>query len=190
MKKIGFAGAPGTGKTTVAQRFVAELRFLTGENVELIDEYARGFVSKFGEASMSDQYLLAHRQVDKELAFPKADYLVTDAPAFLTLIYVYLGLNWKNAKDLHYLGEIYPLLMENFHSYTHVFYSFPTTPTKDDGCRIHTEPKVVNEIHEFILAFAKLHRINLTILEGTLEERAQKAIDSVRGATNAPVNCQ
>src|ERR1035437_8912112 len=146
MIKIGFAGAPGVGKTTVAQCFCAELRYLTQKRVELIDEYARSFVSKFGEASISDQYLLAHKQIDKEASFPKAEYLVTDAPAFLTMVYTYLNIDWKNPKDKHFLKEIYCLLVDSFHSYDFIFCSNPLPETKDDGVRIHIDNAIVTKI--------------------------------------------
>lgn len=52
MIKIAFCGAPSVWKTTVAQNFASKLRFITRKNVGLIDEYAKQFVSKFGETTV------------------------------------------------------------------------------------------------------------------------------------------
>lgn len=185
MVKIGFVGSPATGKTTVAQSFASKLRFDTEKRVELIDEYARWFVSTFGETSVFDQYLISHRQIDREISAIKkgVDYLITDSPAFLSLIYAYMGLDWNDKKQVNCLNELYRILEENFHSHDKLFYfpPFKKTNSSIDGHRIHTEQKELEDIDEKIRGFMKIHKIDFIELGGTLDERVQKAYGIVLG---------
>ena len=182
MIKIGFLGPPGVGKTTVAQSFAAKIRFKTEKRVELIDEHARWFTSNFGIPTIFDQYLISHRQIDKEKAIShNIDYLITDSPAFLGEAYARYNIDWKDKKQVYFLEEVVKILYENYHSYNYLFY-FP--PQKDhksihDGKRVHTEVKEILEIDNFIRSLMKLHKIDFTKLEGTLKDRVNKSLQIV-----------
>ena len=47
MKRIGFVGVPGSGKSSVA-RGLAARGYEKLKKVELVSEYARRFISKYG----------------------------------------------------------------------------------------------------------------------------------------------
>jgi len=180
MIKIGFCGTPSSGKTTVAQNFASTLRFATQKKVELVDEFARWFVANFGETTVEDQYLIAHRQIDKERSVDSnIDYLITDSPAFLSLIYAYMGMDWKSKKSVFYLNELYSLLSDQFHAYDHIFYFPLLDNTTDDGKRIHTDIKILKNIDSLIRGFLILHKINHVEIDGDLNARVQQVMHLV-----------
>jgi nicotinamide riboside kinase len=179
MIKIGFLGAPSSGKSTVAQYFAAKLRVETKKKVELIDEYARFFVSNFGQTSLSDQYHIAHEQIDKEnQASKNIDYLITDSPVILTAIYAFLNIDWLDPKDVHYLQKTYSVLINHLHSYDHLFYFSPLEAV-DDGRRIHVKNDEIKKIDDFIRSFLILHNIDFIELTGSSEERVNEIMKMV-----------
>ena len=56
MNRIGFVGVPGTGKSSIARGIAAQSYKRIGK-VELVAEYARRYLSKYGPIKdVSDQY--------------------------------------------------------------------------------------------------------------------------------------
>lgn len=187
MIKIGFIGPPGVGKTTVAQSFAAKLRFITKQRVELIDEYARWFVSNFGEASVLDQYLISHRQIDKEKSICKnIDYLVTDSPAFLGEAYARYSIDWNDKKQVYFLEEIIKILHKNYHSYNYLFYFSHIEDDKsiNDGKRVHTKKQVIKKINNLIKYLMKLNKIHFIEIYGDLDVRVNKSLQIILNNKN------
>ena len=178
--KIGFIGAPGSGKTTISQNFVSLLRIESKKRVELIDEFARSFVSTFQNTSIKDQYLIAHKQIDKENEFESSDYLITDSPVILSLFYSYLCIDWNECVERYYLNEIYKLLIDRIHMYDFLFYLNPLDDINlDDGKRIHTNEQENLKINQQISYFINLHKINYVCLKGTFEEKIKQSLSLV-----------
>ncbi len=152
------------------------------KKVELIDEHARQFVSEFGPATVYDQLLISHKQLNKEKwASNGADYLVTDSPAFLSLTYAHIGINWKDLKQVHFLKELYELLITNFNSYDYLFHFSPmrNNETSDDGKRIHKNYNEFLNIDESIMAFFKIYNVDFIKLNGDLDARVKKSLNII-----------
>jgi broad-specificity NMP kinase len=65
MKRIGFVGVPGVGKTSTARALTAYCRQNEFKNIELVAEYARRFISKYGDIdTMSDQFRVTEKQIE------------------------------------------------------------------------------------------------------------------------------
>ena len=115
MKRIGFVGVPGSGKSSVA-RGLAARGYEKLKKVELVSEYARRFISKYGTIDqVSDQYKILQKQLDWENAIPQeeTDVLITDSPVFIGFLYTLTLRNSNNLKDAMYVNDIF----KNFSSF-------------------------------------------------------------------------
>lgn len=104
---INVFGGPGAGKSTTAAGLFYKMK-QKGLNVELVTEYAKDMTWEGRMNVLSDQlYILAkqHRKVSRLEG--KVDWVVTDAPFILGLIYA--------EKD--YLKTFEPLVLELWESY-------------------------------------------------------------------------
>lgn len=104
MKKpviINFHGGPGSGKSTLAARVFTELKELR-MNVELSTEFAKDLTWEQSFGVLSNQlYVFAKQQHRIYRVADKVDFIVTDSPLVLSLIYgeMYnpdMSLNFKN----------------------------------------------------------------------------------------------
>jgi nicotinamide riboside kinase len=125
MIKIGFAGIPGTGKTTQTQSLFNELSLES--TVGIVKEYARDYISKHGiMENIWEEYKIFDTQLAWEEQIIKSDveFLVTDSP--LPLIYLYSTLMHKinNEKDDMVLQDIFKrqLKVNNPVRYDIIFY--------------------------------------------------------------------
>jgi len=87
MKVINLFGGPGTGKSTTAAGLF-HLMKLAGMNVELVTEYAKEMTWEKRHNILMDQlYILAkqHRRVRRLKT--EVEYVVTDSPFLLSVIY-------------------------------------------------------------------------------------------------------
>lgn len=87
MKIINFAGAPSAGKSTSAAATFAAMK-LAGYNCELVTEYAKDVVWRESYRTLEDQlYILAKQNNKLHRLSGKVQYVVTDSPLFLALVY-------------------------------------------------------------------------------------------------------
>lgn len=104
---INIFGGPGAGKSTTAAGVFYKLK-QRGLNVELVTEYAKDMTWENRMNILSDQlYVLAkqHRRVAR--LEDKVDWIVTDAPFILGLVYV----------EPTYLKTFEPLVLELWERY-------------------------------------------------------------------------
>ena len=90
MMRVGFVGVPGSGKTSTSRALAAYCRRNEQlKRVELVAEYARRYIAKYGIDSMWDQIKILDKQTEWEDAMPvdKTDLLITDCPVFLGFAY-------------------------------------------------------------------------------------------------------
>lgn len=136
MIRIGFIGVPGAGKTTTSRAVAGYIRTHTRyKTIELVDEYARRFIIKYGIDHLQDQVRIMNKQAGEEDKFPlTTDVLITDSPVFLGFGYAIQMREEGNPKHTMILNDIYKEMnkMNEVPRYDIIFHLPPThTPVKD-----------------------------------------------------------
>lgn len=139
MKRIGFTGVPGSGKSSVARALTAvghpKLR-----KVELVAEYARRFITKYGPVeSPADQYKIMQKQIEWEDVIPsdKTDVIITESPVHMGFLYALEIRDPNKIKDTMYMNDIFKRLntINCPNRYDIIFHLPPTWKPQDDGVR-------------------------------------------------------
>lgn len=189
MIRIGFTGLPGTGKTTLARMLSAELPKSTSlNNIELVSEYARRYISKYEAIeSIWDQYLIMQKQLDWEDSVgTEVQAIVTDSPVFLGLVYC-LELKRGTIKDSMVFSEIMDKMLKlNIPPrYDFVFHLLPKVEPSRDGLRpdIHFDEDWRKDTEG---TFHFIHRLfppkNLYIVEQeSVEDRLDFCLYTLKG---------
>lgn len=86
-KIVNLYGGPGTGKSTLAALVFARLK-MDGKSVELVTEFAKDLVWEGRSFTLENQlYVLAKQHHRIHRLMGKVEYIVTDSPILLSIIY-------------------------------------------------------------------------------------------------------
>lgn len=181
MKKICFVGGPGSGKSTLAREIVNKLGLL-GYNVEYVDEYARKHIRETGRpCCIFEQYFIQDKQVEKEdyVARQNCDFIICDSASILSYAYAirYQGRH-SILKRRKVLQEILDKAHEQVATYDLIFFIPQEISCEEDGVRFNIED--ARDISEQIEAFLKVEMISFYVLTGTLEQRSEKALETIK----------
>src|SRR5579885_3619982 len=97
---INVYGGPGAGKSTSAA-YLYYLLKVAGKNVELVREYVKDWAwegRKFG--AYDEIYFLGKQVRHESMLFGKVDWIVTDAPVYMTAYYASIYCSPTLAKGL------------------------------------------------------------------------------------------
>jgi nicotinamide riboside kinase len=186
MLRIGFTGVPGSGKTSTARALAAEMK-KNGYNIELVEEYARRYISKHGQMDkVWEQYRITAKQVEwEDSVIDKVELIITDSPIFLGFLYA-SDIPKTDAKDVMVFNDLFKLLARlNFPKprYDMLFHIPPTIKPADDGIRAkhHLEDKWRSEADTYISSIFKIfpQKIIYTVEPVKLEERVKFCMDKV-----------
>jgi len=141
MIKIGIVGVPGSGKTTLSRSIAAACRGTEGlSHVELVQEYARRYISKHGKIeSIFEQYRILEKQLEWEesVCNEKLDIMITDSPIFLGFIYC-CEMSKNDSKEVMFFNDIFKKMVKlNYPKsrYDIIFHLCPDIQPVDDGIR-------------------------------------------------------
>lgn len=139
MIRVGFAGIPGSGKTSTARGFASACRGLKGlKNIELSAEYARRYIAKYGRIEAPwEQFRIMKKQMDWEDSTGKVDMVITDGPIFLCLMYAQMHAT-GSPKDTMSISDIFNELNKANNPrprYDIIFYLPPILDPVRDGIR-------------------------------------------------------
>jgi nicotinamide riboside kinase len=140
MKRIGIIGAPGSGKTTLARGLSSSFYNVDKiNNVELIVEYARRYITKYGiPENIWEQMRIYKKQKEWEDHLPsKVDLMITDSPLHLGWVYILFLKKHDSLKEVMQINDIFSEFNKiNFPPrYDILFYLPPVIKPKQDGVR-------------------------------------------------------
>jgi nicotinamide riboside kinase len=112
---IGITGVPGSAKTSLARALTAKMRTAADmqyRNVELVEEYAREYICNRGAPKfLWEQYNITRTQAEWEDRVPASvDYVITDSPLVLGLIYGEDLVDRANVKETQLLVDYFNLV--------------------------------------------------------------------------------
>lgn len=91
LKVINLYGGPGTGKSTTAAGLFFRMKSI-GMNVELVTEFAKDLTYRKSTHVLRDQgYVLAEQHHRLWQCRDQVDFVVTDSPLLLPIVYADLG---------------------------------------------------------------------------------------------------
>jgi len=139
MKRIGFVGVPGTGKSSIARGIAAQSYNRIG-NVELVAEYARRFLSKYGPVqNVSDQYKIMQKQLEWENIIDQneIDVSITDSPVHMGFLYAMEIRDINLIRDAMYVNDIFKTMTKINcpPRYDIIFHLPPIWKPSSDGVR-------------------------------------------------------
>lgn len=118
---INVYGGPGAGKSTSAA-YLYYLLKVAGENVELVREYVKDWAwegRKFG--AYDEIYFLGKQVRHESMLFGKVDYIVTDAPVYMTAYYASIYCSPTLAKGVMSEAQaFYQQVVEDGHQHLHI----------------------------------------------------------------------
>lgn len=186
MKRIGFVGVPGSGKSSVARGVAARAYDKIGR-VELIAEYARRFLSKYGTVNkVSDQYKILQKQLEWEDVIPEieTDVTITESPIHMGFLYALELRDRENIKDTMYINDIFKRMnkVNCPPRYDIIFHLPPIWLPSKDGVRPekHFDKGWREESDKIIQFIFKLFppRHFITVIPETLEDRVMECLES------------
>lgn len=154
---INLFGGPGSGKSTTAAGLF-HLMKLNEMNVELVTEYAKDLTweERYDTLANDQLYVFAKQQKRLQVLKNKVQYVVTDSPLILSLIYRqwnYLPCNFE------------PLVFEVWDEYENKNYFIKRTKKYNPIGRSQTEDEA-KEVDNQVKQFLTTKSIAYEILEG------------------------
>lgn len=162
MMKIGFIGAPGVGKTTMASGLFHELK-ACGYNAEFVDEYIRGEIkSGWYVKTVSDNIRVFIEQQDLEVKC-HCDIMVTDSPIFLPFVY---GLRVFDGSEheKRNLFTLYELFLNSLDNYDMLFFLESSREYIHDGVRQQSADEA-KQVSEHVKSLLDMHNVNYQIIK-------------------------
>lgn len=157
-KRVGFIGAPGTGKSSLAWRLAERLQSHGG--AELIPEFARWFISKHAIKGKPWtpplQRIFFERQLEWE-SYVEASgrqWLVSESCLFLPYVYSLQFADPREVLDREIIQDLYQAILQRLDWYDYLVVLAPVLPAKEDNARVRGWEKY----HAAILGFVEMHR--------------------------------
>jgi nicotinamide riboside kinase len=181
--RVGFSGGPGSGKSVLARRLAGSLVDTPIKVVEMVPEYARRYINKYGPIEhVYEQMRILKKQLDWENSIPKeVELVISDSPIFLGWAYVMDLRKWgprgELAKETLLVSDIFSEMnrLNSPKRYDVIFHLPPLLDPVDDGTREEgqLESNWLQKIDENLRAAFKIFPpIKFHVIESTnMDER-------------------
>jgi len=154
MKIINLFAGPGSGKSTTAAGLFHKMK-IEGCNVEMVTEYAKDMTWENRHNVLSDQlYLLAKQNRRIHRLEGKVDYVVTDSPIIMGVVYT----------DPKYYPSFFKMIGEIFHSYNNCNFFLHRPETYSEVGRNQTltdakilDTKIIKLLEEYEINYKEIN---------------------------------
>lgn len=168
-KVINLYGGPGTGKSTTGADLFAKLK-IKKQNVELVREYVKDWIWEGRVLKSFDQvYILAKQARKEQILYGVVDYVITDAPMWLSAIY-----EPKFGSFPYVCDQIVSKFEQEAHSrgveFVHIFLNRVKPYTPEGRTQNEEEAKVIDQELKDFLIRAKIPFTEVNADDGAAEE--------------------
>jgi len=133
-KVVNLFGGPSSGKSTAAAGIFNRMK-VRGCNAELIMEAAKDHIYEGHTNILADQlYLLAQQNRRQQRLLGQVDYIITDSPLPLCLVY----------KPKNYLKTFDALTLELFNTYDNINFFLKRVDKFQAEGRVHDKPQSIS----------------------------------------------
>ena len=180
---IGFAGAPSSGKDSIAELANGALT----NKSSVVDEMARKYIEKYGVPfSVFQQVIIYQKQLEREKEILSTyEYALSSSPRFLAYIYASILLSGieKEPNEAEYgaVIDLYGEAIRSLRDYSVVFLCEPLDIYDEDGLRWNSKEQS-SMIHCAIKSFLELNGKPYTILPKDSAEQRLEIVMKVLGA--------
>lgn len=178
-RRIGIAGGPSSGKTSVAKEISLKLNHTYGANSSDVVEYATSFIQKMKRyPNFDDQSWICMKQSERENTVSRtANLVLSDCPVFISYIYAQRSMRNNKASSFtdYALQSLYKRSIHSLDLYDK-FYLLETLDYRENGVRYHNfeeSKQICEEIKRFIIDSGrshKLHIYNYTMVDEILKD--------------------
>lgn len=178
-RRIGIAGGPSSGKTSVAKEISLRLNHNYGANSSDVVEYATSFIQKMKRyPNFNDQSWICMKQLERENTVARtANIVLSDCPIFISYIYAQRAMRLLNASSFtdYALQSLYKRSIHSLDLYDK-FYLLETINYRENGVRYHNleeSKQIFDEIKKFIVdsgRSSKLQVCNYTMVDEILKD--------------------
>ena len=186
---LGFVGSPGSGKTTLARALCSACRRLPNiKTVELVSEYARRYISKYGPIeNIFEQYRIMTKQLEwEDTVLSKYDMVITDSPIHMGFLYA-IDISKKTPKDVMVFNDIFKEMTKismPIPRYDIIFHLPPKLKPVEDGVRIekHFDETWRQESNNIIKSIFKIFppKKFIEIQSTDINERIEECIKYIK----------
>lgn len=151
MKVINIFGGPGSGKSTTAAGLFYNMK-LAGKNVELVTEFAKDLVwdGRLSSLLDSQEYIFAEQNHRLHRLRGKVDYVITDSPLLLSLVYATANDTAGQLQRWEALDAFRVFVREVVRTYDNINFLLTRPNTYQQVGRAHTLEQA-NEVDQKIL---------------------------------------
>lgn len=166
-RRIGIAGGPSSGKTTVAKKIALILNNEYNANTSDVVEYATSFIQKMNRnPGFDDQSWIYIKQSEREEAVGRtANIVLSDCPVFLGWIYASLAMQgMKGTEFTDFAREsLFKRCIKSLNKYQFT-YLLETIEYKENGIRFHNldmSKDIFNRIKAFLIENGRSHKFKI-----------------------------
>jgi len=163
-RRIGIAGGPSSGKTSVAKKISLFLNNNYKANTSDVVEYATSFIQKLDRSpAFEDQSWIYIKQSEREDAIEKtANIVLSDCPVFISWIYATLAMEGKKATGFTDFAResLFKRCVKSLDKYQFI-YLLETIDYRENGVRFHNleaSKNIFNKIETFLIENGRSHK--------------------------------
>lgn len=163
-RRIGIAGGPSSGKTSVAKKISLLLNNNYKANTSDVVEYATSFIQKLDRSpTFEDQSWIYIKQLEREDAIEKtANIVLSDCPVFISWIYANLAMEGKKATGFTDFAResLFKRCVKSLDKYQFI-YLLETIDYRENGVRFHNleaSKSIFNKIETFLIENGRSHK--------------------------------
>jgi len=166
-RRIGIAGGPSSGKTSVAKELSLKLNNQYGANSSDVVEYATSFIQKMKRyPNFQDQSWICMKQFEREDTISRtANIVLSDCPVFISYIYAQRSMRGNTSTSFtdYALQALYKRSIHSLDLYDK-FYLLDTINYRENGVRYHNfeeSKQVFSEIKQFLENSGRCNKLNI-----------------------------